>query len=134
MSFEIVTDVSIDDLTTALSQFGTRGAAELGYFHALTHADSIPILFRITVSVAGAPEQPYGPSYARGTIDYSDQLLTAPPKLLGLLEGISADHTFHYNFLSVTATSVDYIVRQNAFGAGVTTLPLDAVFTVAALA
>ena len=38
--FESVTDVSIDDLTTALSQFGTRGAAELGYFHALTRADS----------------------------------------------------------------------------------------------
>lgn len=130
MTFETVKDISAEELTTALSQFGTRGAAELGYFHALNN----PILFRISIPVVGDVEAPYGPSYARGTIDYSDQLLTAPPKLLGLLEGISADHTFHYNFLNVTATSVDYIVRQNAFGAGVTTLPLDAVFTVAALA
>ena len=131
--FESVTDVSIDDLTTALSQFGTRGAAELGYFHALTHADSILILFKITIPVVGDPEALYGPTYAQGTIDYSDRQLTAPPKLLGVLEGISLNHTSSFDFTNITATSVDYTVRQNTTSASVPVLPLDATFTIIAL-
>jgi hypothetical protein len=129
MTFETVKDISAEELTTALSQFGTRGAAELGYFHALNN----PILFRITIPVVGDVEAPYGPSYARGTIDYSDQLLTAPPKLLGLLEGISADHTSSFNLSNITATSVDYVVRQNKCKPPYETLPLDATFTIIAL-
>ena len=131
--FESVSSVSVDDLTTALSQFGTRGAAELGYFHALTHADSIPILFKITIPVVGDPEALYGPTYAQGTIDYSDRQLTAPPKLLGVLEGISPNHTSSFDLMSVTATSVDYTVRQNTTSASVPVLPLDATFTIIAL-
>jgi hypothetical protein len=132
--FESVSDVSIDDLTTALSQFGTRGAAELGYFHALTHADSIPILFKITIPVVGDPEALYGPTYAQGTIDYSDKGLTTPPKLLGVLEGISLNHVSSFDLMNITATSVDYTVRQSKSVPPYSTLPLDATFTILALA
>jgi len=131
--FESVSDVSIDDLTTALSQFGTRGAAELGYFHALTHADSISILFKITTPVVGDPEALYGPTYAQGTIDYSDKGLTTPPKLLGVLEGISPDHTSSFDLINITATSVDYTVRQSKSVPPYSTLPLSATFTIIAL-
>ena len=130
MTYETVTNVSVDDLYRALASFGTFQAAGLGYFHAL---DSNPILFRITVPVVGDPQQPYGPTYASGTIDYSDKGLTTPPKLLGVLEGISPDHTSSFNFTNITETSVDYTVRQNLTSAIVPTLPLDATFTILAL-
>lgn len=130
MTYETVSNVSIDDLYRALARFGTLQTAELGYFHAL---DSIPILFRITVPVVGDPEAPYGPTYASGTIDYSDKGLTTPPKLLGVLEGIPANHTSSFELTNITATSVDYTVRQNKSLPPYATLPLDATFTIIAL-
>lgn len=133
MTYETVSNVSIDDLYRALARFGTIQTAELGYFHALTNTDINPILFRVTVPVVGDPEDPYGPKYARGTIDYSDKGLTTPPKLLGVLEGISANHTSSFELTNITATSVDYTVRQNKSVPPYATLPLDATFTIIAL-
>jgi hypothetical protein len=133
MIYETVTNVSIDDLYRALARFGTLQTAEMGYFHALTGTDSNPILFRITVPVVGDPEAPFGPTYAKGTISYADKGLTTPPKLLGVVEGVSPDHTSSFNLTNITATSCDYTVRQNGFGSAVTTAPLDATFTIIAL-
>ncbi|MDQ0121544.1 hypothetical protein J2W17_000481 [Pseudomonas lini] len=133
MTFESVTDVSIDDLYRALSRFGVLQTAELGYFHAIKHGDSLPILFKLSIPVVGDLENSYGPNWATGTIDYSDKGLTTPPKLLGFLEGISADHAGSFDLINITATSVDYVVRQNGFGSGVEALPLDATFTIIAL-
>jgi hypothetical protein len=132
MTYETVTDVTVDDLYRALAQFGITQTAQLGYFHALDRGDSIPILFKITIPVVGDPEALYGPTYAQGTIDYSDKALTTPPKLLGVLTGISPDHAGSFDLINITTTSVDYTVRQNGFGT-VTTLPLDATFTIIAL-
>ena len=132
--FESVSNVSIDDLTTALSQFGTRGAAELGYFHGITHADSLSILFKLTIPVVGDLEANYGPNWVRGTIDFSQYGLVTPPKLIGILEGISDDHNSSFNLTNITATSADYIVRQNTTSASVPTAMLDGQFTIIALA
>lgn len=131
--FEPVSNVSIDDLTTALSTFGTRGTAELGFFHSLVHADSIPILFRISVSVVGSVEANYGSNWASGTIDFSQYGLVTSPKLIGVLEGISADHTSSFNLTNITATGCEYTVRQNKCKPPYETLPLDATFTIIAL-
>ena len=133
MTYETVTDVTAGDLYSALAKFGTLQTAELGYFHALNRGDAIPILFKITIPVTGNPEAPYGPTYAQGTIDYSEKGLTTPPKLLGFLEGISADHTSSFELTNITATSADYTVRQNKNLAPYVTLPLDATFTIIAL-
>ncbi|CAI8959267.1 hypothetical protein [Pseudomonas sp. IT-P218] len=133
MTYETVTDVTVDDLYRALARFGTLQAAEMGYFHALTGTDSNPILFRITVPVVGDVEAPNGPTYARGTISYADKGLTTPPKLLGVVEGVSPDHTSSFNLTNITATSCDYTVRQNSTSASVNPLPLNGSFTIIAL-
>lgn len=133
MTYETVTDVTVDDLYRALARFGTLQTAEMGYFHALTGTDSNPILFRITVPVVGDVEAPNGPTYARGTINYGGKGLTTPPKLLGFLEGISANHTSSFDLMNITATSCNYTVRQNKSVQPYDTLPLDATFTIIAL-
>lgn len=133
MTYETVTNVTVDDLYRALARFGTLQAAEMGYFHALAGTDSNPILFRITVPVVGDVEALNGPTYARGTINYADKGLTTPPKFLGVVEGVSPDHTSSFNLTNITATSCDYTVRQNSTLASVDPLPLDATFTIIAL-